>query len=189
MAKRQVVAPDTGEPGKFYFTPPITCNVSLESKQAPPNPVEKKGWPYPESKGPVNLDSYRERTNCRLLSSKNGYNQNPPKEIKYLLSPHPTQQEIRDYHEIKSVEGFGEGAIVARRWGPKGDHKWAAKWGMIMICHKVERGGVASWSPYAVKWFMVGEIEQAWAEDLIVIHQALDHTQLDAIAEAQGVEV
>jgi len=168
---------DKGDPGKFYFHKPIAVTIS-----------SLKPEPYTDPrKEPVNLVNYNERTNCRLLSSRNAMNHKPPKQVNYLLSTHPTFNEIQDYLELKRVEGFGEGAIVCRRWAPDKAYRWSQQWGTIMICHKAARGTVATWAPYAVKWHMVGEIEQAWAEDLVVIHACLDEDQLDAIVEAQGV--
>lgn len=191
-AKRPVEPPDPGEPGKYYFNPP-SC-ISIKSMKAAQRSTNSR-WAYPDSYDndnngapPVNLTSLRhERTNCRLLSSRNGLAHHPPEEVKYLLGTHPTQEEISDYLAIKEVDGFGEGAIVTRRWQPQGNHQWPQQWGTVVLVHTKERGTIANWSPYSVKWHLIGEIEQAWAEDLIVIHQALDHDQLDAIAEAQGV--
>lgn len=195
MAKRIKEPVDTGEPGKFYFTPPVTLSIVSP---------EPRRWGHTNSRSdedqdddelitrirrghePVNLHSYRETTNCRLVSSRNGIAHKPPEKINYLLEEYPEQQDINDYLELKRLDGFGEGAIVTRRWQPKGNHRWSQQWGTIMISHKISRGG-ARWAPYAVKWHMIGEIEQAWAEDLIVIHATLDADQLDAIAEAQGV--
>jgi len=183
MAKRAHVYVDKGEPGKYYFEAPITHNLSFGEKKKTPEPYTDP------RKEPVNLVNYRDRTNCRLISSKNAMNSRVPKEVQYLLTPHPSLQEVQDYLDLKRVEGFGEGAIVCRKWAAKGHHKWSQQWGTIMLVHKIPRGMMAPYHPYSVKWHMIGEIEQAWAEDLIVIHAALDDDTLDAIAEAQGVEV
>lgn len=177
MARR---AKDTGDPGKYYFHKPICLNIAL------PTDEESQPCDKPERKpSPVNLVNYRDRTNCRLYSIKNGHNYDPPEKINYLLEQHPNGEEIGDYLKLKSLEGFGEGAIVTRRWHTSNGHRWAQMWGTIILVHKTPRGGIANWTPYAVKWHQLGEVEQAWAEDLLVIHAALDNDQLDSIVEAQ----
>lgn len=173
---------DTGDPGKYYFHKPIAVHISLPGK-------EKE---VQQSKEPVNLVSYRNRseeTNCRCLSIRNGHKYAPPAKVPYLLEKYPTPAEIKDYLELAAQNGFGEGAIVTRRWAKEGgDHRWVQQWGTIIICHKVRSGGMAGWAPFAVKWHLLGEIEQVWAEDLYVIHAALDEQTLDSIVEAQDYE-
>lgn len=172
---------DMGEPGKFYFSIPIEQNIAPQRKR------ESAVITYPP-KDPVNLYSMRVQTNCRLLSSKNNANHKCPEKIAYLLGEHPTAKEIMDYHDLMHAEGFGERAIVARKWAPMSGLMIPNSWGVVLLEHRLERSGVmAKFSPYSVRWIILGEIESAWAEDLVLIHPALDSAELTEIFETQGM--
>lgn len=59
---------------------------------------------------------------------------------------------------------------------------------MIITTYK-NRGFQASYFPYWVQWFDGSKSEGTWAEDLIVIHAAIDKTILIDIVEEQGQDV
>lgn len=184
VRQQQQTPEDKGEPGKFYFNYPITQSFQSQKK------VEHH---FPEQntmggKSPVNLFSYRQQTNCRLLSSKNNSNHKCPEKIAYLLEEHPSAKEIADYHQLRHEDGWGERAIVARRWAPMENLMLPNSWGVIILEHKLERGGAAKWSPYSVRWMILGDIESCWAEDLVLIHPALDNAHLRDILEVQGLK-
>jgi hypothetical protein len=95
---------------------------------------------------------------------------------------------------MMAVDGYGEGAIVSRRFQPTWKHKWHGNWGMITrVVGFVSHAPTDPWNPYYVKWF--GEAgasgpqeEFAWAEDLVIIHASLDKTTLESILEEQDVD-
>jgi hypothetical protein len=177
----QFVAEDLGEPGKFYF--------------GYPEVIEIKGKPMPQQtttstalsvdRAPHSVDP----TMCRLKSSYdfNGYL--PPLNIEYECGRFPHKEEALLYIRDAHVMGYGEGAIVTRKYQPKGYHKQQFRWGIILLEHKHHSNGATPWSPFTVKWFdPARSIEPAWREDLILIHPMLQEDILDDILEAQSVD-
>lgn len=175
MGRRSIKA-DKGEPGNYYFHEPFEQQI-LSKKPAPIF--------TPDVNSPVNLTSYRQMTNCRTISIRNSSISTRPEKVAYLLDEHPSLKEIDDYLALQSTEGFGEKAVVTRRWAPVDTMISPNHWGLILLEHRLPRGAAAKWAPYTVRWCMMGEIESTWAEDLVLIHPALDKEQLHDILEAQ----
>ena len=116
-------------------------------------------------------------------------------EMHYLLTNRPPQEEADSYLKMMAVDGFGEGAIVSRRFQPNWKHKWHGNWGMITrVIGFVPHAPTDPWNPYFVKWFSKDGIqapdeEFCWAEDLVIIHAALDKITLEQILEEQDVDL
>jgi len=128
-------------------------------------------------------------TNCRLKSSQDDVNCVIPAEIEYTLSERPQYQEVTEYLRMMEIKGYGEGAIVARRYSRPRRWKYPSQWGLIMTLRR-HAGGSAPYAPYIIKWFDSAEgFEPAWAEDLIIIHPCLDDNYLLDIVESQGMVV
>lgn len=170
---------DLGDPGNYYFTEPVGLQI-MSKKPAPPF--------FPQVHEPVNLYSYRDKTNCRTISIRNSNLAKCPEKIAYLLGEHPNQKEIDDYLELQRAEGFGERAIVSRNFFPYDNIMAQNSWGIVVLEHRMARGRIAKWYPYTVRWTIMGDMESCWAEDLVLIHPTLTKEQLADILEAQGVE-
>jgi hypothetical protein len=127
--------------------------------------------------GPIRTRSMRE------------YFGNKDKIVQYALSMDPTISELEEYVERVWIHGYGEGAVVARRHANGMRFMYPHQWGMIMHVHKYSRGVSPSWGPFQVKWLDSSEIESSWAEDLVVIHSALDRESICEIVEAQSLDV
>jgi hypothetical protein len=112
----------------------------------------------------------------------------PPDDVVYGLSDWPKQVEIDDYLQRWAVAGFDEGAVVCRRYQQENRWKYPHQWGVIMIRYEQQPAN-APYRPFSVKWFGDLSIEQAMAEDLFIIHAALDESVLKDIIEEQGGDV
>lgn len=182
MGRRATNLPeDPGTPGHFYFEPPVEIVLN---KKARGNNTANENWQ--EKVPPVNLHSYRERTNCRTLSVRNGISCRPPENIAYLADERPNSKDIQAYHTLMRQGGFGARAVVTRRFQEFQQQANPQYWGIIIIEHHLEKSGIAKWYPYTVRWNMLGEIESAWGEDLLVVHAALSDEMLKDIFEAQN---
>jgi hypothetical protein len=126
----------------------------------------------------------------RLLSSHNYQvctQERRPKEVEYALNQYPTHNQVLEYLKLKRVDGFGTGAVVARRYQNEWRYKVVHQWGIIMFeianptMHQL-------WAPYSVKWLEGDVSEKAWAEDLVVIHSHMDMDYITDILETQGIE-
>lgn len=127
---------------------------------------------------------------CQPPKKGSHYASRWPENVKYGCGQHPTARETIDYIGRNEVQGFGKWAIVARRWSHPMRFVHGHQWGMIVDVHNVPVVGlVQPWFPYTVRWLTSGNEELAWAEDLVVIHQALDGDMLLDIIEQQGVDV
>lgn len=182
---------DLGIPGKMYFDKPQLTIVEAFHKPAVPEGDTAR----PNNNVKVGPDHfYRKDGPCRLRSSHLITRYNPPDAIHYLLTMRPPQEEADSYLKMMAVDGYGEGAIVSRRYQPGWKHKWHGNWGMITrVVGFVPHSPNDPWNPYFVKWF--GEAgssgpqeEFGWAEDLVIIHAALDKTTLESILEEQDVD-
>ena len=127
---------------------------------------------------------------CRPPGSTSFKDQWPDK-VTYGCSERPSYQESHEYVERQQIHGFGKYAIVARRWAHPIRFLHGHQWGMIIQLNYVAFiHDMSPWAPYVVRWFAKESVEEkAWAEDLIVIHAALDDENLLEIAEAQSVDI
>ena len=179
MGRVQKVA-DQGEPGKFYFPEPIT--LEIKGKVDTTTPTNS----FPKSSGAQVLNMTPGR--CRLESSHKLYNYTPPDDCVYDMTEWPQSHQVSEYLRKMEIAGFGEGAIVTRRYQNAGRWKHAHQWGIVVITHKVAPSA-SRYRPYTVRWFSNNEVEPSWAEDLVVIHSYLEESLLADIVESQGVEV
>lgn len=171
---------DKGEPGKYYFTEPVTLEIKGKST-TPTTPVN-----FPKSSGAEVLNMNPGR--CRLESSHKLYNYTPPEDCVYELTEWPRMDQVSDYLRKMQIAGFGEGAIVSRRYANPGRWKHPHQWGIIVIAHKVPPSS-SRFRPYTIRWFSDNNVEPGWAEDLVVIHSYLEESLLADIVESQGIEV
>lgn len=127
-------------------------------------------------------------SNCRLRSSYGQGMYQLPKEIEYALEERASYHEIVNYLRENEIKGYGEGAVVARRYASSYRWKFPSQWGVIMLSRKHTTSNFP-YAPYMVKWFdeKAPQDEPAWAEDLIVIHACIDEAYLRDIVESQGV--
>lgn len=170
--RKEVEPPDLGEPGMFYFPEPIV--IDIKSKK--PVIVETRQMSSYEAANKPNA--------CRLKSSHEIQGYTPPTHVDYLLSKWPARMDIEAYIEMHKVEGFNEGTIVTRRFQPWQDMGKIHRWGVVLMVNKHMHS--SEYKPYLVKWFGDNMVESAHAEDLYVIHAALDKQILADILEAQG---
>lgn len=108
--------------------------------------------------------------------------------VTYALGEHPLDNEIDTYLNQQFIHGYGEGAIVARRWAPSLRFMYPHQWGMIVHVHKSCGVAQTGWGPYQVKWFDTNSTESGWAEDLLIIHAALERSLVIDIVEEQGID-
>jgi len=165
--------PELGNPGEFYFAEPQVVEV----KAAKPHQVETYN---------NNSVTYGQGT-CRLKSSHAQSDYKPPENLEYHLSRWPGKMDVDAYLEIMRVQGFSKGAIVCRKYQKFDQHSMIHRWGMILLEHTWQVG--SEYRPYCIKWIGDGTVESAWAEDLYLIHQAVDERLLYDILESQGCDI
>jgi len=170
---------DPGEPGHYYFEEPTVIAIESKKKRQPSSLIVMG------SSGKEALALIGE---VRLRSSHSLHNYIPPKDVVYDISEFPTQKEVNDYITRMSICGFGEGAIVTRRYQPKNRWKYPYQWGVIQSMFNIVPSN-GTYRPFTVKWFANGDSESAWGEDLVVIHQAMDEDLISDIVESQGIDV
>jgi hypothetical protein len=106
------------------------------------------------------------------------------------MDVHPTVREISDYLDQAQIEGFSDGAIVARKWAKASYWMHPPMWGIILMTKSyLPHDPKDLYSPFTVKWFHNNAVEGVWKEDLLVIHAALDKDLLKDLLEVQGVTV
>lgn len=129
------------------------------------------------------------KSNCRLPSSF-GVDSNVPECIEYRLHDNSTYNELQTYLTDMEIKGYGEGAVVARRYSRPTRWKYPSQWGVIVLVRKyISSVSKDPFSPFTVKWFDQTEgLEGAHAEDLIIIHPCIDEVYLNDLVEAQGVD-
>lgn len=182
---------DLGIPGKLYFDKPKV--ISVEAFHISPLPEFDTGGRPGGRQAPGPEGYYQTKGPVRLRSSHKMVRYNPPEVVEYLLTQRPTQDDADEYIRMHKVEGFGEGAIVARRYAETWRARWHTNWGVInRVVQNVPWDAKDAWAPYIVKWFDVAnllnasDMEPVWAEDLFVIHAALDKDVLESILEQQA---
>lgn len=175
---------------KLFFEKPTLQLVGIEV----PEPVTTTYYPRGPTSTHVNMGDEDLRTTigkCRLMSSRSYQvcSNAPSDKLEYALGQLPTFDEVKEYLRKKRIDGYGGGAIVARRWQNDWRFKHPGQWGIIMY----ESGNPSpgqKWAPYNVFWFEQSaniQNEKAWAEDLIIIHTHLDESYLQDILYTQGV--
>lgn len=181
---------DLGIPGKLYFDKPKVISVeAFHTSQVPE--YDTGGFGYTKQP-PGPADYYTREGPVRLKSSHKMARYTPPERVHYLLTQRPPKNDVDEYIRMMKVDGFGEGAIVARRYADDWRARWHTNWGIITsIYGTVPFDPKDAYAPYKVRWFDTSsipgapDIEGAWAEDLIVIHAALDKDLLASIIEHQ----
>jgi len=166
---------DKGIPGKLYFekpqvfdivrvVDPVSNNVSTIDPSA--------------TTGPVRLSSTRALRDF----TKNS-------EVSYRIGQRPNLPEIQDYIRWAEIQGFGMGAVVARRWCAYWRAEATSQWGVITGCqvYTVASSSSELYTPFQVQWFDKGlPTEGVWAEDLYIVHQHLSKSLLTSILEEQA---
>lgn len=177
MAKK--VTPDVTTEGKVFFPAPQLITVNGDKvATSDPNPVlDIVGNP-----GKVRTSS------CNFDHAMNKPKNYPIEGVKYACDLNPTYNEASQYLAQQWIHGYGKGAIVVRRWAMAWRFMYPHQWGYIHAVHHTPQHKT-NWAPYTVKWFEVGQEEGAWAEDLLIIHAAVDDELLCSIVEEQGFDV
>jgi hypothetical protein len=173
--------------GRLFFEKPRLMVVG----KAEEIPVTTFGYPRTHTDTAPPEEDLRTTTGkLRLVTSRN-YQvcSQQPGEVEYQLSQLPTYKEVKDYLKQKRIDGYGAGAIVARRYQNDWRFKHPGQWGIIM--YEVGNPSLNQrWAPYSVYWFEQSAIfqnEKAWAEDLVIIHTHLDDSYLQDILRSQGI--
>jgi hypothetical protein len=177
---------DCGIPGKLYFDKPQVIDMSAFRKSDIPE------------KDPVNGSTrlgadefYFRTTPIRMKSAVKFMGKEPmPDTIEYALPQRPTQEEAAEYIRVNGINGFGEGAIITRRWQENWRFRWHGNWGMIVrVVGNVPWQTSEAWAPFVVQWFERPDVpfEYVWAEDLVLIHTHLSKDLMEGIFEAQGI--
>lgn len=166
---------DLGIPGKLYIEKPkvieITRTVSSDNKDA----------------RVFSFDVTATSGACRSVSIRERRGFNGPDDIEYGISMRPTVADIEKYLKQNEIRGYGEGAIVARRWGYRYEWRSHFNWGVITLVHKYGSFN-ENYHPYTVRWWSTPPSDdKVWAEDLVVIHSHLSTDLLSELVEAQGV--
>lgn len=176
---------DEGEPGHIYFEYPRLVEIASKKPQQVHtyNGRNNSNWGKKSAR-----ELSMEDGNCRLASSHTISGYTPPKDIEYLLGRWPTKDEVADYFQVHRVQGFGRGAIICRRHQPIEAMPLLYKWGFVSFCHQFSSS--MPFSPYFVRWFDDnGHGESAWAEDLVLVHAAIDYPLLQDIMMQQDVHI
>lgn len=187
--KRDPLRPheDGNDPrGKVYFEIPEVIVVEHPSTVGAAKVVQLMRDPDPvldiagALEGPV-------RTASCNFDSANSRPDGCPQTVRYACSQKPKISDINEYLTRNEINGYGTGAIVARRWAYSWRFMYHGQWGIIDACNWTSLSHM-KWNPYRVKWFESGMEEAAWAEDLIVIHANLSDELLMSIVAEQGVD-
>jgi hypothetical protein len=163
---------DQGLPGKLYFEEPAVINIAVVRNGNNVSTVNAS-----DTEGPI-----------RTLSIRGMRDFTKKEHNSYRVGQRPNLDEITDYLKWANIQGFGNGAVVARRFCAPWRAESHYQWGVILGEHNYEIPPHSHdmWYPYRVQWFDRGvNAEGAWAEDLFVIHQSLSRNLLDSILEEQ----
>lgn len=177
--------PNIDTTNKVFIETPILLTIGKAAPIAfPSNPHQSyNGSSRVNANSPIRLESSRDGAVCP----------NPPATVEYELSERPTWKEIDEYISECKCYGFGRGTIVARRYASTWRQTNPTEWGMITYITRQPTPTSGPFKgPFNVKWFDFGgtpKEERAWAEDLLVIHAALDDDIVKAICENQGVTI
>lgn len=170
----QEMEDDKGIPGKLYFDKPQVFDISV-IRDTVGNKVSTVETGALD--GPVRLESTRQ---LRDFSKR--------ELVHYRMGLRPNLEQINEYIKWAEVQGFAQGAVVARRWCADWRTETVHEWGVIIGCRAYTHGShePGFYSPFTVRWFQtrLGE-EGVWAEDLYLIHQALSKDLLRSILEEQ----
>lgn len=166
---------DMGVPGKLYFDKPVlTLVTSFRDKL-----IDADGNDLNATEGPVRMKSVQEMYK-------------PKGEVQYDLGQRPSQEEMAFYLAKWRVNGYGEGAVVSRRWTAPWRVRSVSEWGVIRREKNFkDYQEQVPWAPYMVQWFDAKEgnyesnWEKCWAEDMICIQTCMDKGLLEDIIEAQ----
>jgi hypothetical protein len=170
---------DEGEPGTFHFGIPVLTEIA--SKKAPPPSTMTIHTTAPSVL--ITIDG-----NCRLRSSHDIRGYVPPQGLEYPIGRYPNKVDADAYVAMWRVQGFGPGAIVTRRYQPIEQYSRLWKWGFISFARQYSPSG--PFEPFFVRWFDDKDNgESAWAEDLVLIHAAIDYPMLRDILEQQDVQL
>ena len=172
---------DQGDPGTFYWPFPKLEEIEGKKKTTTVTTFTKEtNWNELPARSKVNIDG-----NCRLVSSHEIRNYTPPTGLEYALPRWSSKLDGDAYVEMFKVQGYGVGAVVTRRHQPLEHMDKVYHWGVITFVTR--HMSTTPWQPYFVKWFGDGAGEHAWAEDLVIIHAALDRDVLGSVFEAQDI--
>lgn len=166
---------DLGIPGKLYFEKPQVIELAVKRDE--------------RSNQVITTDLHSTEGPCRLKSTLSLHDfKKKGENIEYQCSLRPTLEEIHEYLRLAEIQGFGMGAVVARRHCA--DWRWETPyaWGVILgqMAYVPSQSSDVVWAPFTIRWFdkQMGE-EPAWAEDLYVIHQCLSKDLVASIVEEQ----
>lgn len=177
--------------GKVFFEKPLLCLVGKADDIKPHYyPVGRRVDLTPNE---PQEDRNAKIGRVRLMSSRNlPICDSPPESVEYGLSQYPTFGDVKEYLREKRIEGYGQGAVVVRKYQAKWRFKSPHQWGIILYEIASPMGHVP-WAPYNVTWFSeeqrVPGGERAWAEDLLIIHSHLDDTYITDILISQGANI
>lgn len=177
MSMRVAEAPQ--EEHRFLFEPPVVVEIPSKRKYSPVNQNNTDDF----TMMPIRMAS--------VYSNPGPYRPPSEPQVPYLLPQIPTTPDLNEYFRIQEINGFGEGAVVTRRYQPTHSFKYTTGWGIIINSNCYPR--MAPWGPFQVRWLNPPfqnkkyEFEGCWAEDLVVIHSNLSKAMIIDLCEAQGV--
>ena len=176
--------------GKVFFEKPVLQLVG-KAEAEPPRSYHGSNPAFHGSNRMPEIPKGERITPVRLKSSHNtAICQHLPKENYYDLPINPNYHEVKEYLAKKRIEGFGQGAVVARRFQMEWRFKTPPQWGFLK--YEIENVVTGTdFAPYRVMWFdtniNIDQEEKAWAEDLVVVHAAVDKSLIKDIMEHQGI--
>lgn len=174
--KEEPIEEDKGLPGKLYFEEPVVMDITVVRNGTNVSTIDLSA-----TEGP-----------CRLASSVllRDYHRKAP--VRYRCGLRPQLPEITAYIKWAEIQGFGLGAIVARRHCADWRYETPFEWGAIMGCRSYQVSNMTDehWAPFTVRWFNRNQPEEgAWVEDLYLINQSLSRDLLASIIADQQEEV
>jgi hypothetical protein len=173
LREQEKQEPAFDETNKIFFEKPTVLKIGEPAVTTMPNPVFDSANGI---KGPIRTKSCRETFGDKI-------------EVQYQISQYPSKSDVEEYFVRNQIHGYGEGSIVARRWANGVRFLYPHQWGVIIHLNRYP-GISADYAPYQIRWFSSEKpLENAWGEDLFVVHACLDRDLLLDIAEAQGVDI
>jgi hypothetical protein len=163
---------DMGLPGKLYFDRPQVIDITTSRDGGSTKVITQD---VRALSGPVRLASTRGLHDFKKIEV-----------VEYHAPLRPSIEEISSYMKWAEISGFGNGAVVARRWCA--DWRWESpfQWGVILGNRLYPPAMEDSYAPFSVQWFDKNQgTETAWAEDLLLIHQCLSKQLLESLVEEQ----
>lgn len=95
-----------------------------------------------------------------------------------------THVQIQEIVAEAKHKGFGDGAIVVRRGQQFYEMRQPSQWGVVRDL-KTFRNGGAPYIPLFICWLKNGDTEYLWPEDLMVVHPAVEWSDMDKRFRAQ----